>query len=248
MIESLQWLKSQVDVINYDEKMFRISVGDDKYIFGAVMNNEQNGKPDYFSISSVYDTIADLNHKIKYSFYMATECKPSESLEDHVWFGKPQANEGTAIYFIENMVFRTAILWDMLAQLCNLFWQINKPIYRIYTAQFFHDLSQGKNAHDTAKQIYAYFTEEDMVNGNTERWNGNHAYIKMYRDKMTHQNSPNVSTMSSYAIELRPPAVYVLKRATEDFLKASEFIKNLMDEITTSFSDFELFSISKEEK
>lgn len=245
MGESLQWLKVHVDEVSYDEKLFRISVSEDKYLFGA-LSKSQNDKPDYFAISSIYNTIVDLNHKIKFSFYMAAECEPSESLVDHICFGTPQINERTAIYFIENMVFRTAILWDMLAQLCNIYWMINKPTDKIYAAQFFHDLAQGRKASEDARQIYAYFTEPDNIRGDLEFWGGNHGYIKEYRDKMTHRNSPNISTLSTFDIGLRPPAIYVLKRATEDFLEANKFIKKILDDIVHNIDSLELFPNAKE--
>jgi hypothetical protein len=244
MGKSADWLKAQVDKVSYDELLFRINIGEDKYIFGAVLQNQE--KPDYFTISTIYDTIIDLNHKIKYSFYMAVDCNPSESLEEHEWFGQPPKNEQTAIYFIENMVFRTAVLWDMLAQLCNESWALNKPIEQIYVHQFFHDCAQGKKAKKFAKDVYAYFSESDNVGGDTEGWNGNHVYVKEYRDQMTHRNSPNISTMSSYAMELRPPAIYVLKRVTEDYLKASELIKVVITEILSSISNNKLFKQSEE--
>ena len=41
---------------------------------------------------------------------------------------------------------------------------------------------------------------------------GNYAYVKEFRDKMTHRASPNISSSSSYAMELRLPMIYVLKR------------------------------------
>src|SRR5699024_11433549 len=63
---------------------------------------------------------------------------------EHNMFEKPFGNERKAIYYIENMVFRTSTLWDTLAQLCNIFWGIKKPIDKIYTSSFFHDYSQGK--------------------------------------------------------------------------------------------------------
>lgn len=242
MGKTLQWLKSKVDNVSFDENRFHISVGDGKYIFGAIMNvPKSSNSPDYFAISSIYDTIADLNHKIRYSFYMAAECEPSESLEDHIWIGKPQANELTATYFIENMVFRTEILWDMLAQLYNEFWLVKKPKDKIYAERFFKEMAQGKNVKQRAESICEYFSQENDERGNCETWGGNHKYIKDYRNQMTHRNSPNISTMSSFAQELRPPAIYVLKRATEDYLKAVEFIKDALDEISEAFSDFELF-------
>lgn len=248
MGESLQWLKKQVDSIEYDEMMFRIAVGDDKYIFGAILGkNTKENKPDFFALSSIYDTIVDVNHKIKYSFYMAAECEPSESLKDYSPLETISTAENTAIYFIENMVFRTSILWDMIAQMCNVFWLINKPNTEIYVAQFFHDMAQGKKAKPLAVDIYSYLKEANVIKGDKEYWNGNHQYIKDYRDKMTHRNSPNISTMSSFAMELRPPAMFVLKRVTEDYLKASEFIKIILDEISAEFSDFSLFSNYEEE-
>lgn len=245
MGESVNWLKEQVDRISYDENLFRISLGDDKYIFGAILRNTK-GKPDYFAISTIYDTIVDLNHKIKYSFYAAAECELPETLDKHTCFGNPPKAERTAIYFIENMVFRTSILWDLLAQLCNVHWCLNKPTDKIYAQQFFHDCAQGKKAHPFAKQVYEYLIKADDVGEVTETWNGNHAYVKEYRDKMTHRNSPNISTLSAFAIELRPPAMFVLKRVTEDYFKATEFIETMINEISKSFADFKLFTQEKE--
>lgn len=242
MGESLEWLKEQVEAVTFDEKRFRVSVGDGKYIFGAIIGNSTSSdKVDFFKISSIYDTIIDLNEKIKYSFYMSAECNPSENLADHVVFGKPQKSENTAIYFIENLVFRSAILWDMLAQVCNAFWLINKPTDEIYVACFFHDLAQGKKARQFAKDVYQYFKQEEEIRGDMEAWDGNHEYVKKYRDQMTHRNSPNVSTMSSFAIELRPPAIFVLKRATEDYLMAIKFLNIILDEVSSAFVDAELF-------
>jgi len=248
MGKSLEWIKSQIDSISYDENMFRIYIDKDKYIFGAIPGKNVNtNKVDYFAISSVYDTIIDLNNKIKYSFYMAAECKPSESLKNHRWFGELQTNESLAIYYIENMVYRTAVLWDMLAQLCNLFWQLNKPINKIYAAQFFNDLSQGKKAMPLAITIHKYFIQEEKIGNDTEPWEGNHKYIKDYRDKMMHRNSPNISTLSSFDMELRPPAIFVLKRVTEDFLKATEFINAVLSEIQKEYSNLKLFPNTKED-
>lgn len=245
MGKSADWLKEQVDKISFDENLFRIYVGDNKYIFGAFLQ-DTNGQPDYFAISTIYDTIADLNDKIKYSFYMAMKCDLSESLDDYSMFGTPSSNEKIALYFMENMVFRTAILWDMLAQLCNVYWRINKPIDKIYVQSFFHDYAQGKTAKEFAKSVYAYLTECDHVGLDNEPWVGNHTFVKGYRDKMAHRNSPNISTISTYAIELRPPAIFVLKRVTEDYLKATEFIKIMITDISESFADFKFLQNDKE--
>lgn len=232
MGSSLNWLKEQVENVFLNESIFRVSYGENKYILGAMYNVEID-EIDIFAISSIYDTIIDLNTKIKYSFEMAAMCNPSENLMDHKMFEKPSRNEMKALYYIENMIFRTSTLWDMLAQLCNVFWKVRKPVNKIYTESFFHDCSQGKNKNVFAKDVYNYFKETDKVKGDLEKWKGNFEYIKEYRNKMTHRNSPNITILSNFGMQLRPPAIFVLKRVTEDYLKAIEFIKRILDDIFT---------------
>lgn len=227
---SLDWLKGHVDNIVFDEALFRVNYGENKYIFGALYTVEED-EVDIFAISSIYDTIIDLNTKIKYSFNAVVKCNPSENLMEHKMFEKPSENEMKALYYIEHMIFRTSTLWDMLAQLCNVFWKINRPIDKIYTGAFFHDYSQGKNKKSFAKDVYNYFSEEDEIKSDTERWKGNFEYIKKYRNKMTHRNSPNITILSNFGMQLRPPAIFILKRVTEDYLKAIEFIMRILDDI-----------------
>ncbi|CAD2071038.1 hypothetical protein GCM10007358_14020 [Phocicoccus schoeneichii] len=226
---SLQMLKNKVDEISFHEYFVRIEFGDGRYIFGAIQKDKS--KIDLFAINSIYETIVDLNNKIIYSFEKAVECNPSESLNGYDPFRKPIGNELTALYYIENMVFRTSVLWDLLAQMCNVFWQKEKDPHNIFVESFFHDCSQGKNAQQLAKDIYNYFSEEDKVKGDLENWYGNFDYVKEYRNKMTHRNSPNITAISNFDTYLRPPPIFVLKRATEDYLKAISFIKSILIEI-----------------
>lgn len=229
---SLGWLKGQVDNISFDESLFHISYGDNKYIFGAIHTVEED-EVDIFAISSIYDTIVDLNAKIKYSFNAVVKCNPSENLMEHKMFEKPSDNEMKALYYIENMIFRTSTLWDMLAQLCNVFWKKEKAVNKIYTESFFRDCSQGKNKRTFAKDVYNYFKETDEIKGDLEKWKGNFEYIKEYRNKMTHRNSPNITSLSNFDMQLRPPAIFILKRVTEDYLKAIKFIKRILGDIFT---------------
>lgn len=111
---SLDWLKGHIDNIVFDEALFRVNYGENKYIFGALYPIEED-EVDIFAISSIYDTIIDLNTKIKYSFNAVVKCNPSENLMEHKMFEKPSKNEMKALYYIENMIFRTSTLWDMLA-------------------------------------------------------------------------------------------------------------------------------------
>lgn len=225
----LDWLKRQVDNITFDETLFRLNYGENKYIFGAMYTIED--EVDIFAISSIYDTIIDLNTKIKYSFDAVVKFNPSENLMEHKIFEKPSENEMKALYYIENMIFRTSTLWDMIAQLCNVFWKKGKDANKLYTESFFHDYSQGKNKKMLAEDIYNYFKEYDKVKGDLENWEGNFQYVKEYRNKMTHRNSPSITTLSNFDLHLRVLATFILKRVTEDYLKAIEYIKRILDEI-----------------
>lgn len=229
---SLQMLKNKVDEISFHEYFVRIEFGDGRYIFGAIQKDKS--KIDLFAINSIYETIVDLNNKIIYSFEKAVECNLSENLNGYDPFRKPIGNELIALYYIENMVLRTSALWDLLAQLCNIFWKIERDQYKIFVESFFHDCTQGKGAQKLAIEIYNYFKEDDEVRGDMENWSGNFQYVKEYRNKMTHRNSPNITAISSFDTYFRPPPIYVLKRVTEDFLKSIEFIKKVLIEIENS--------------
>ncbi len=239
MGKSLEWLKEQVDQVVFDDKLFRVYVSDDKYIFGAHLANDKG--PNYFSLSTIYDSIVMLNKYIRMSFDLAAQCEPTENLLEHDMIGKPPANEVVAIYYIENMIFRIETLWDLLAQLCNEFWLTRFPIEKLYAENFFHNLQQGQNAKVFAKEIYQYFKEEEELKDDTEFWKGNYKYIKEYRNKMTHRNSPSIATMSNFDFFFRPPTMFVLKRATEVYIKVSEFIKEILDEIKEYFSNNNIF-------
>ena len=77
---------------------------------------------------------------IRLSFDYAAGCNPTENLLEHIqhnMIGKPPTNELIAIYYIENMIFRIETLWDLLAQLCNEFWQTGKKVTEIYFERYF---------------------------------------------------------------------------------------------------------------
>ena len=47
------------------------------------MYTVEENEVDIFAIGSIYDTIVDLNNKIKYSFNAVVKCNPSENLLEH---------------------------------------------------------------------------------------------------------------------------------------------------------------------
>ncbi len=73
----------------------------------------------------------------------------------------PSDNEAESIYYTENAVFRTAILWDMLAQLYNIKAEKGRPIEKVYAKQLFHDAQQGKRADPFAQKIWRVSNQVD---------------------------------------------------------------------------------------
>lgn len=48
---------------------------------------------------------------------------------------------------------------------------------------------------------------------------------------MTHRNSPNVAVMSDYDTNLKHHPVFLIKRILEDYVTATKYIKEILDEI-----------------
>lgn len=230
-------MKNQIEENVFDENLFYIPYGNDKYIFGLIPNKSDT-EIDIFAIKTIYDSIIDLDNKIRFSFDKISYYSLSDNPMDHKPFSKPNKEETESIYYVENIIFRTSILWDMLAQLCNLHWNINKETDEINYKSFFNNRSQGKRAYEFAIEIMSYFNEQDQVNDDLEPWEGNHKYVKEFRNKITHRNSPNISTLSSIDIGMRPPVIFLLKRVIEDYLKVIYFIQLIIEEIINSLNKF----------
>lgn len=120
-------------------------------------------------------------------------------------------------------------MWDLLAQLYNIHFDLKYDIDKVYYRTLFNNCAQGKNAIPQARRIDAYFREAD--NMDTTPCGGNHAYVTEFRNKMTHRNAPSISAINQYAIELRPPAMYVLIRVIEDYAQVSHYINEFLSQI-----------------
>ena len=97
-----------------------------------------------------------------------------------------------------------------MAQLYNVKYKNNQNPDKVYYHTLFHNDTQGKHPNPLAQKIYKYITEveeENPIYKKGEFWKGNHEYVSEYRNKMTHRNSPNITTMSNYDLELRTNAV-----------------------------------------
>lgn len=227
-------LRELMNRVSYDPDLFKIYVGENRYIIGCMSHDLEDNY--FFIYKTLYDTIVNLDRNIKKSFDLALKWEYSADINKFNMIAPPSAEEQEAIYYTENAIFRIATLWDLLAQLYNVKYKNNKDPDKVYYHTLFHNDAQGKRPNPLAKLIYEYIIEEDDEKRQYEEdefWQGNHKYVEDFRNKMIHRNSPNVATFSNYDMELRMPMRYVLKRVIEDYIKASEFIGTMLEEIVS---------------
>lgn len=227
MVDEIKYLKELVDGIEYDANMFTVPYSDgNKVIMGVVSPSKQTG--DFFEYKTLFDTVIDVDWKIKKSLHEAIDCAYRDTLSNFNPALPISTNEREAAYHTENAVFRTIIEWDLLAQMYNIKYGIEDDNKKIHYKSFFKDrLTDVK-----ATSITAYIEQDD--NTDIEPWQGNHKYVNDYRNQMTHRNSPNVTAVSNYDFQLRMPMRYVLKRVIEDYSKVSSYINDFLKELFNS--------------
>ena len=235
--ETAEIFQNLVKSVQYDENAFTVWYGNEKISVGAFIHDQPEIQR-FFDYATIYHTLLDLDRKIKTSFQMAIEFAEDADFDHWNPISPPSERESTAIYYLENAIFRTMVLWDLLAQFFNLKEKIDKPFDKVYSAQIFHDAQQGKRPNPFAKEVYAYMTQEDS--SETEPWEGNHGYVREFRDKMIHRSTPTLSSISNLSFELRMPVAYTLKRTIEDYIQVSYFLHEI---ITNILQDYEMLNI-----
>ena len=228
-----EYFNDKLSQVTYNPDRFKLLIGEDRYLFGVV-SAEDNETPfsRLMQYKTLYDTLIDLDWKIKLSFEKAIEYAYSESVQNNYSIFKIETEEEQqAFYYIENVLFRTSSLWDLLAQFYRLFYKIDVPKERVYYNKLFNpDLGFSDKFKMKATEINLYFEEIDDTDCDGE-WKGNHIFVNRIRNKMTHRNSPNVAVMSDYDTNLKQHPVFLIKRILEDYVTATKYVKEILDEI-----------------
>ncbi len=229
----INYLESKLSEVSYNPNRFKLMFGDGKFLFGVISANHNEapfGK--LMQYKTIYDTLRDLDWKIKLSFDESIKYAYSEPVQkDFSLFKAESDEERLAFYYIENSLFRTSILWDMLAQLYRLFYNIQIPKEKVYYKRIFNpSLDYSDNYKVKATEIYNYIDQDDDTNCEGE-WKGNHTFSNNLRNKMMHRNSPNVAVMSDYDMNLKHHPAFQIKRIIEDYVVVSQYINQVLNEI-----------------
>lgn len=236
-INEIEYLNGKISSIKYNEDRFKISVGGDRYIFGTTSPIEKETPiSKLMKFKTLYDTLFDLDWKIKLSFQEGIKYTYSDAVQYNFNpFTISSEEEKLSYYFIENALFRTSSLWDILAQLYCLYFSVKISPDRIYYKKVFNPNSKyATNFKVAATKVNQYINQEDDTDLDGE-WRGNHKFINELRNKMTHRNSPNVATMSDFDLNLKHHPSFMLKRIIEDYFTVSNYIGEILNDIELQF-------------
>lgn len=229
----INYLESELSEISYNPNRFKLMIGEEKFLFGVISaNNSEAPFGKLMQYKTIYDTLRDLDWKIKLSFDKSIKYAYSDPVQkDFSPFKTESDEEKFAFYYIENALFRTSSLWDMLAQLYRLFYNIEIPKDKVYYKKIFNpSLNYSDNFKLKATEIHNYIEQGDDTYCEGE-WKGNHTFSNDLRNKMTHRNSPNVAVMSDYDMNMKHYPAFQLKRIVEDYVAVSKYIKEILDDI-----------------
>ena len=238
--KEMLYFQCKLSNVAYNPQRFKIMLGEDKFLFGTVSaGNDESPFGKLMQYKTIYDTLMDLDWKIKLSFNEAIKFSYSDTLMSNFSLIRTDTEEEKlAYYYIENALFWTSSLWDMLAQLYRLFYDIDILKEKVYYKQIFNPANKHSDNFKTkATEIYEYIEQDDNTDCE-EEWEGNHSFANDLRNKMTHRNSPNVAVMSDFDMNLKHHPAFQLKRIIEDYAVVSQYIKEILDEIETKVMDF----------
>jgi hypothetical protein len=164
-----------------DKEMFIISPGAN--VFGSELNKISQFR-------DLYSTVLDLRNKIGYSLEKAIEYAYSdEVMENYNTLHTSGNNEWLAYYFIENAMFRVETMWDILAHIYNIKYDLGEPIHKVYHRRIFSNQDNYRkkywngNPPQDVQEIIDYINEDDDTDG--EIWKGNYSFINTLRNNIT---------------------------------------------------------------
>ncbi|MDU7943499.1 MAG: Cthe_2314 family HEPN domain-containing protein [Streptococcus salivarius] len=228
------YILEKIYEVEYNPSRFNIRYDEtDKYILGFTtpIPRKETFVSKFIKCKTLYDTLVDLDFKIKISLKEALRYSSSKVLKETFnFFDSPSEDEKYAYYYIENALFRTASLWDILAQLYCIHYDVYINKSKVYYNQIFKPNNPiNIKFKDDARKIYKYLKEKDNTNVSPE-WKGNHRFVNRTRNKMIHRNSPNIISLSNFDVNIKTYPLTMLKRIVEDYNVVSKFILVIINE------------------
>lgn len=91
--EEIKYLLDIINDVQYHKQRFKLICGEDRYVFGVVSGKEALGPAPFSKLmkyKTLYDTLRDLDYKIKISFCKAIELAYSDAFNEFSLFEKDE--------------------------------------------------------------------------------------------------------------------------------------------------------------
>lgn len=206
-------------------KNFHINIENNKYTSGIFGNVNEKIKK-VFKYNHFVESINDLSEKTKKSIdkciesYQNINIKNFNPIENII-----SEEENNAYYYMENALFREIILWDSLAQLYNLYYNMNIEVDKIFYKKVIKELSLKNINEIDFNEILEYLNEPCSID------KGIHECINNKRNQMTHRFSIAITAFSENSKEnatLRamPDLVY---KIAKDYNTVQKYLVQIID-------------------
>lgn len=217
--------REKLNAVQFDENKFKVLTEDGRIAMVMTPKNVKHPAGEMTTFRSIYETVLDLDWKIRISLQIASEHILKNSSQ-YKPFGKIDEPTKMAIYYLENALFRLTSFWDMLAQGYRILYDVKKNLenYVIdidhvnYKAFFDSKKTPHNNFESDANEIYQYISGDN--------W---HKLTNELRNQMTHKFSPNIPVMSNYTINLPYPLHIQIEALLEDYIMARKFLMKMFD-------------------
>lgn len=221
-------IESSYIMIEYDK--FYVDEERTKYIaFQSFPENEEN-KP-LVKFTNITAWIDSYNYNLRacvQELLSALEITYSEEFEEE--FEMVSRTHSVSEYEVytklDYAIFRLSILWNILAQVINVEFDLEMAIDKINYKKM---IEKNKGLSDLLSEINDYISEIDDTKC-VGFWKVNHRYVsEELRNTAAHRYSPFITSMNNQFLNMKHHPSWILKRVSEDLGKNVYFTKKLLN-------------------
>lgn len=208
-----------------DIKNLHINIENGKYISGIFGTIDEEIK-NYFKYNHFIESINDLSSKTKLSIEKSVEAYQKVNSKKY----NPMNNllteyEMDAYYYMENALFRELILWDSLAQLYNLYFNLNKDVKKVSYKKVIRQLAKEHNENINFKKLLSYIEEYHDADSDIDT--GIHDEVCELRNQMTHRYSIAITSLSENTnLRAMPDSLY---RIASDYNVVQRYLVQIIN-------------------
>ena len=202
-----------INEYNIEIENLHIKLENGNYIFGMFGNLVDKGMSNFFKYNHFIESINDLSKKTKFSIKKCVEEYQKTNYNTFNLINNILSNsENNAYYYMENALYRELILWDSLAQLLNLYYNLGIDVKKVSYKSVIKQLSKMDCQEINIQEILSYIEEKyDINKQNLDK--GIHDCICQLRHQMTHRYSIAITSFSeNIVLRAMPDSIYKIAK------------------------------------